>query len=248
MLKHLLLVLFLVPLFSCSSYRYINTFDSDNVEKKSRAFQYEDDNLIVSYDLSNAELTFSIYNKSDRPIFLNWDLSNFILNGYSYDYFLESADFLSASSIVHNGVQAAKVTFSILSKEKPVNQIPPRSRIAVAKFSIGVILFDNEESFVREELRKKGFYEQVFDKETTPLNFRNFLTYSFDIDGQNHLYVDNAFWLSHAEFLKNKAYANRYQRHYRYDKYIIESQETSLALSLMIFIPISLIVILGASL
>lgn len=244
MIKYVLFFL-LLPLFSCGTYRYVNTFDSETVVMNSRAFQYEDDNLIVSYNLSNGELAFSIFNKSSQPIFLDWNLSNFILNGYSYDYYLESADFLSASNISYRGSQAEKVTFSILSKEKPVNQIPPRSRIAVAKFSIGLILFDNEDSFVRKDLRDNGFYKEEFDKKTTPLNFRNYLTYSFDKDIRNPLYVDNDFWLSRAELLNNRAFNERSPSDFTYNGHLSQlKNKEATALAVALFIPISLLILL----
>jgi hypothetical protein len=85
-------VILLIVVSSCKSVSYYQVYKAQPVEKvanKGNALVYEDENVMVSYDLFNegGDIGFKIQNLSNDDIYLNLERSYFILNGIANRYY-----------------------------------------------------------------------------------------------------------------------------------------------------------------
>lgn len=85
-------VIVLITFSSCTTLNYYQVYKAqplDEVTKKGDALVYEDDNVIISYDLfdEGGNIGFKIQNRTNNDIYLHLDKSYFILNGFANRYY-----------------------------------------------------------------------------------------------------------------------------------------------------------------
>lgn len=222
-------------LFGCKS--YVQVFKTNSsIEKDTDGFYvYENDTLKITYSFWNAKglMTFSILNKSNRPIYIDWKKSSYIDNSVKLDYWVdeEKSNVLSGySSYYYDGpllrpdyVMSNTLVTSISStvKVERITFIPPSSYYYRSQFYILPINFfkldtktEPEEVPRKDKPKKKTkVYKANYTKGSSPLIFRNFLTFSFSEKFESEFYVDNEFYIQQILEMDNK-----YFEQYKFDE------------------------------
>ena len=169
---------------SCVVTHQVFEVSSNNVIQKNTEYVFENDSLKISYDLwsyNGGSMKFTLFNKTNKPLYLDWNHSNYIWNGYSVDYWQDIETSKNIGVGVRNTNQFNSVItwqgFSVVSKEKPSAQIPPNSQIIVSKFNI------NHPKIEKQKVKKINTID--LKKDSTTLNFRNYLALSFDKEFNN---------------------------------------------------------------
>lgn len=197
------MLIFLSCAPSYKAFQIIET-NSNEVAYKEGIYAYEKDEVELSYNFWQGKpiINFTIFNKSPKPIYIDFDKSHFILNGESYDYYEDIEQVSSVSSakgvssyynygLLHTNSIESQV--STKYKRKRIVQIPPKSYI---RFSDNVNLnysIDNCETAI---IKKGNPYILTFEEKNSPVQFRNYITYSTDVNMSNLAVIDNDFWVS----------------------------------------------------
>lgn len=219
----IILSLFSFILISCSS---SNTFyqlvkvESDDLNSSLYGYVYENDDVLVTYNFwsNHGNPGFKVFNKSDRILFVNLKNSFFIKNGIVYDYYKarsfstseqgyisETSDFTNDASIYsvykqYQGVDAMSYAESrsvgLETSEQQYISIPPKSARFFSEYTILIspLINCDVERFPDED----EIQEVNYNKNDTPLTFRNFISYT--LNSNSHLEdqktIDNSFWIS----------------------------------------------------
>ena len=212
-MKIIIPLIVLSSFFSSCSTLYVQVYETDskNVTFRSEKYSYEDENVYVTYDLwaERGILNFTIYNKTNNPIYIDWKNSNFVRLDYSFNYWQDvekitgkSKTYSAATVSGSSGFgYSTSVGHFINKRERPSEQLPPKSYIRVDKF------FLSNQKVYDPKLKVKGdIISQDFNKNNTPLYFRNYLAYSFDKDFNDLTFIDNDFWVSRKQVMKRKTF------------------------------------------
>src|SRR5690606_10983540 len=143
-MKYVLCVLGIAALSSCSPYQVITTeADTDNVKISGGFYTYEDDTLIIRYDLwgNGGKIKMSIYNKIEKPIYIDWNKSSFVYNGEKRSYYHERS-VINSVAINANETSVrrrygrvgaynagATVMSGVSEKEERITFIPPNTTV-----------------------------------------------------------------------------------------------------------------------
>lgn len=209
MLRIFLFAVLIANLYACTTLRYqVSTVSSENVNTN---FEFSNDDLILTYGFwaEGGYLSMAITNKSSDPIYIDWERSNFIFNGYSYDFFSNMTT-ISSLGAYNNYSNSELITINqnpgvigntsgrystktTVFSDKKFTQIPPRS-------------FSNSKSISLDFpwLNFSKIKKQDFRKNEAILVFRTYIAYSKDKNMTDLLFVDNEFWVSSVELVKNK--------------------------------------------
>jgi hypothetical protein len=206
-MKAQILLIFLVVtlLQSCIITHQVFEVSSNNVNQKNNDYIFENDSLKISYDLwsyNGGTMKYTIFNKTDKPFYIDWKFSNYIWNGYSIDYWQDIETSKNIGIGIKNSNQFISVTnwegFSVVTKENPSAQIPPKSQITISKFNI------NHPKIDIQKIKKIKSFD--LEKDSSTLNFRNYLALSFDKNLDNLFFVDNEFWVSKVHIMNDKTF------------------------------------------
>ncbi len=212
-------------LASCKpSVRLVDTESVGKNEVKNSVCENED--IKVTYDMwsENGIMYFSLYNKADKPMYIDWKRSVCVYNDWKNDYWVEkttSQTYLVPTGTGKNVTYERKV--STVTAER-YTFIPPHTYVSVPmSYSIAsnsnlqanttqtseskatVVVTDNlkyDKTASKVKIPSttgKGTvkaYEKTFSKETSPIRFRNFLTYSFDENFKTEKYIENEWYVS----------------------------------------------------
>jgi hypothetical protein len=169
-----------IALSACTDYQYI-TVNSNLKKTESKEFSIENDTVSIKYKFSgeNFKLSQTIFNKLQVPLYIDWLKTNIIVNGNQIgdSIYENQAGYIAPQSrvtIVSNPLMQQFINI------KPLETIP---QAIVNKGE------NNEWTLL------------TFDKTTTPLYFRNFLTLTTHEDFSGAINIDNSFWFS--EILQN---------------------------------------------
>ena len=165
----------ILALSGCTEYQYI-VVNSNLNKNDNKEFNIENDTVSIKYTFSgqNFRLSQTIFNKLQVPLYIDWQRTNIIVNGNQI-----------SDSIYENqaGYIAPLSKVTIVSNpllEKFIN-LKPLESIPQAVVNKGV---------------NKDWVMLTFDKETTPLYFRNYLTLTTHDDFTFPMNIDNSFWFS----------------------------------------------------
>ncbi len=206
--------------FSCSK-EYIQIYDTNttNTKQIEGLWVFETDTLKVTYEFwaSKGVMYFSLFNKLDKPIYIDWKNCSFIYNNNKLNYWIDeqqstlvsyyggyfyNGPLIIPGLTINNGVQNS---FSTTTKPERITFIPPKSNYYRSQFYLLPIDYFkfNSKTVVkttvpRNDKPKKmtNVYENLYDINTTPLKFRNFLSISLVENSNDFFYVDNNFFLS----------------------------------------------------
>ena len=169
-----------ITLSGCTEYQYV-TVNSNLKKNDNKEFSVENDTVSIKYKFTgqNFQLSQTIFNKLQVPLYIDWQRTNIIVNGnqISDSIYEDQAGYIAPQS---------KITIvSSPLMEKFIN-LKPLEQIPQAIFNKGE---NNDWTLL------------TFDKATTPLYFRNFLTLTTHDDFTEPMNIDNSFWFS--EILQN---------------------------------------------
>ena len=169
-----------IALSGCTEYQYI-TVNSNLNKNENKEFNVENDTVSIKYKLSgqNFQLSQTIFNKLQVPLYIDWQRTNIIVNGN-------------------------QISDSIY--EDQAGYIAPKSKITIVSSPLleQFINLKPLESIPQAIVNKgetKDWVMLTFDKGTTPLFFRNYLTLTTHDDFTYPMNIDNSFWFS--EILQN---------------------------------------------
>ncbi len=233
-LKFLIYFLMIYFCSSCSRYYQVMETSSTNTTVENNAFVFENSEIKITYNFweDGGVMNFILSNKTDSSIFIDWNKSHMIFNDISYEYwndaeeseaFYTSYSTTSSSSFVDalsnfklrntygNSISTTSqgkksgVISSSKYKPKKILHIPPKSGILVSKFSLTKDPFFNCD-FNMSKLNGKSPKSKSFQKNDSPLKFRNYLTYSNNETFLKTRTIDNEFYISQALFMKENVF------------------------------------------
>jgi hypothetical protein len=215
----------LLALVSCAV-NYAQLYETQPLSTtKNKGHIFENDTLRVDYSFwsENGTFSFSIFNKLNVPIYLDWKKSSFIKNNDKLNYwndivFTESIGFANSSSTVYDNTlfsTAVGFSSSLTSKPEQITFIPPQSAIykvkfqlkdsPARKFSAKYKTIDTASTFQSGLMTHIKY--KAYDETSTPLVFRNFMTFSTSDKFDKEFFVDNGFYLAKITELDRKQLA-----------------------------------------
>jgi len=169
-----------ITLSGCTEYQYV-TVNSNLKKNENKEFSVENDTVSIKYKFSgqNFQLSQTIYNKLQVPLYVDWLKTNIIVNGnqLSDSIYDNQAGYIAPQSkitIVSNPLMEEFINL------KPLETIPQA---------------------IVNKGENNDWTLLTFDKATTPLYFRNFITLTTHDDFTDPMNIDNSFWFS--EILQN---------------------------------------------
>lgn len=142
--------------------------------------KYAYDDITVSYNFwsHGGEPGFTLTNNSDKIVNVDLTKSFFVLNGTSYDYYVDREN----TSLVTGGVAAAywgllksaSTGVSQTIRSKKVVSIPPKTSRFISEYTI------TRKAYDACELGAMEFGELEFTSEDSPVKFGNIITYAKD--------------------------------------------------------------------
>lgn len=199
----LIIILFFT---SCVPMVQVLETESSDVKYVRNEYFYENSDLKVSYNLweQGGKVSFYVFNKSDNPIFIDWDKSHFIYNGTSYEYWFDSENtksfytfsnhtaFYDAMSISNK----KGITQTSTIKPKKIIHLPPKSGILVSKYIISSEPYYTCDFNLKPIIKTGDVIARKFTTITSPIKFRNYISYSFNENSSEKKIIDNDFFLS----------------------------------------------------
>lgn len=226
MKKLIFLCLTCIALISCSPSNYYQVYKvkSSDAKLSNKYYTAENDDLRISYDFWDQEgiMSFSIYNKTAKPVYIDFSRSHEILNSRSYDYFNGSQVTLSEQmnnyTVSRNYYYPGLVnTFGIGTQrsltiiQKQIVEIPPQSSISINGYNL--IETKYQDCFIRGNKLKEPV-KKVFPQDSSPLTFRNYITYDFAPNFSSAKQLDHSFWVEEIDFIDTDSF-NGDQEQYR---------------------------------
>jgi hypothetical protein len=162
-------------------------------------FQNSDVEIGYNFWTNGGKMGYYVYNKTDKPIYVNWDRSHFVLNNVSRDHYAVPRDlYFDNVSIVrktkrrvyYEGTEQLSKQTSY--QNKTVVEVPPMSKVLSDEFTFVNNVYDTK----KLHLGCKRKRSMSFAQDTTPVAFRNYVTYSFANNFQDAKVVDNGFYVS----------------------------------------------------
>jgi hypothetical protein len=201
-MKYLYAVTLLGLLTSCSTYQYV-TLESPIKSEKSSAFVIENDTVRLTYDFSGKQgpVTIGIYNKLKVPLYVDWSKSALIIGDERIPYYNNNSTInadLTSSGLRSSTYRTGSIE-GVITNNDVYSFIPPQSLAKESQLVLKSNLFSlSKFPSTLEKNRVNGmkvtsFY---FTRETSPLNFRSFLTLSTDQNFNTPIYFDHSFWVS----------------------------------------------------
>lgn len=210
----ILIPLILINLFSCSPVYQVLETSSPDTKPEKELFIFENNDVKIDFNFwsDGGSISFYIYNKLDRPIYIDWNKSHLIYNGNSYEYWIDSEQtktFYSSSTSINTVTsmntlaktssavrQTSGIESRIEIKPKKIIHIPSKSRVFVSKFSIRNNPYYNCDFNLKSIISKTEFKTKNFTQEDSPINFRNYITYSVLENFDESKIIDNQFYIS----------------------------------------------------
>ena len=208
-------------LSSCNKLYYqVYDVNSENMVQKDNSLVYENNDIKLMYNLwgENGSVGFIIQNKTNNDLFIDLTQTFFILNGKANDYFknreytntsiMEAS--LSTSYLLdwNTGLWANRyyvplpastkavkgISTGVTTKEKAIICIPANSWKVIDEYKVV--------PSIRQSCDKKTDYPKhkavvsTYNKDNSPLTFRNRISYAFDKECKNLKQIENEFYVS----------------------------------------------------
>jgi hypothetical protein len=234
-----------VILTSCGSSTYFQVYKatpSEQITLKERMMVYEDENCKVSYNLwgEGGNMGFTFFNKTDKNIYINKEECFFVLNGVSYNYYLnrvftnsksnaESASkgitqekYVSGTNnlgllqtdktYATNSTNAMTSTgYSVSYNEEKITCIPAMTSKLISEYNINQTLFRDCELFLYPS--KKQIKAITFEKIDSPLVFSNRILYTIG-RSDNLIKLENEFYVTEiSNYPENEMIGTKYKEY-----------------------------------
>ena len=206
-------------LSSCNKLYYqVYDVNSENMVQKDNSLVYENNDLKLMYNLwgENGSVGFIIQNKTNNDLFIDLTQTFFILNGKANDYFKNreftktsineaslSAFYISnwSNNLWTNRYYVpvtAKVSkgasTGITTKEKAIICIPANSWKVIDEYK--VVPSIKQTCDKKTDYPKHKAVVSTYNKDNSPLTFRNRISYAFDKECKNLKQIENEFYVS----------------------------------------------------
>lgn len=211
----------LVIVLLCSCNKRVHIYQTMTSFSDIRQPVFENDTVRIAYNFwaDNGQVSFEVFNKLSLPLYLDWKQSSFIRNGdrfnYWEDFTITATAHRSAPTIYRYERVSAGVSVSV--KPEQVSFIPPQSTIYKSQYMIQPGIDATFSSNARKitidlPLRNRLIValERSFNKSTSPVVFRNFMTFATISDFSNRFFVDNEFFVSSIVEMKYKTFRGNY--------------------------------------
>jgi hypothetical protein len=217
----LALLILMLSIIACSP-KYVALYHtkSDLPNYENQFYLYENDTLAIKYSFwqNKGIMSFSVYNKLNVPIYIDWKKSNYISNVLKFDYWSDKEVMkgkTSGYSYRYDGpllVPYLRLNGSNISSEtfKPerVTFLPPKAIIYKSSYILTTDISTSPQGSVSSKEKRpnnpqKSFtiYKKTFNKTTSPLVFRNFLTYSTQENFSEEKYVNDEFFVNEITYI-----------------------------------------------
>lgn len=206
-----------IALSSCSTYVKLVEVEAGNGKKDSdKNILFENDTVRVEYNLWGAggRMNYRVYNKLNVPLYINWFKSSYIKWDTKYSYTGDHRDlsFIPPRAYVENPVsyillrEQSSATYASTSKSG--------KRIKIENVDIRNDKNATKESVAKTWTKsgKTTVYSKTYDKTSTPLAFRNFITVSTCEsadecnNAKNLIFINNDFFVKKMTEMKTKQF------------------------------------------
>lgn len=209
-----LIVLFFAACTPQTYYQLVET-DSEDLKSSIDYLIYENDDVRISYDFwaNRGNGTFIITNLNEKDLFIDLKRSHLIINGMTNTYF-QNRNYTTpkvpifTSSTHHEIKEQRKIKFpGVTPKKIPDNSadvitfneeriicIPANSSQVVYGFELQSELY--RDCNLLRFPKTKEITSSEFNKESSPLKYRNFITYGFSESMEDIIQIENEFWVS----------------------------------------------------
>lgn len=207
-------LLMIILISSCGSYVQVFEAKTTNTQIENDKYIFENDSIKITYNLwkDKGLLSFSIYNKLNKPIYVDWKKSSYINNSIKRNYWEDTestksvekkvgSNYRTSSRIDNSHSNSTSISSSETTKPEKITFIPPKSNYIRSQFFILPIKTLRVKSYnsvqiprIDNDKKNVTISEKVFDEKSTPLVFRNFVTFSYTENFAKEFYVDNEFF------------------------------------------------------
>lgn len=196
-------------LSGCVPQAQLITLRGSNVQPGPNGFMFDNDTLTLQYSFSaqRGQMTLSVSNKLTRPLYIDWKRSVLMIDKDQIPYWRDVSDVNLSSG---SNSRYSSVTGGTISKADQIGFILPQTRIEKRQFVVvptGSLYLTGNPTIVEEKplnpLLKKPVKVNVYNygADESPLQFRNYLTFSTDKDFKTEFSVDTKFWASDVRIL-----------------------------------------------
>ena len=233
LIGHIAMLILIACLASCSTKRFCQVLSTASVDavdlNGSPVFENEEMRITYEFWAKGGQMTFTIQNKLSVPIHIDWNRSHLIHNGASFEYWTDSEETTSVHGSSSSGVMVSTlstsggqgsasgsvasrlnssrsgVTSTVRNRPKPVLHIPPGGAVTFSRFQLLTSgIYDCD--FFWKTPKISDRQQRVYERDNSPLIFRNYLTYSTDPAFAETKVVDNEFYLRSATFLSSSSF------------------------------------------
>lgn len=224
-MKNIVLLGHLIALFSftqCARETQLVTLQGSNLQSQPKGLTYENDTLRLTYqfDSERGEMRFTIFNKLRLPLYVDWKKSAYIVGKDKFDYWIDEATlnaYADSYNVRYNRWLSASSTdiSGTIRKDERIAFIPPRTEIVKNRFVVkpdGKILQRTQPQIKKVpktwiSARKPAVVKEYFyEADNSPVQFRNFLTFSTQEDFQSEFHVETEFWSPEIREMKKKQF------------------------------------------
>lgn len=189
------------------------SLDCDKL-KKDTSWVYKDSIIEVKYFCytRDGKLSFVINNLTDKPLFFDGKNSFILVGNNKYAYWTDVSVIKGTTTGVTTGLSNRYNHYSYgainaveAKLQERMNMVPPKAGIVVSRYFLHDNSLYNLSGYNMKKdtvtvnwktnSTKKTVIKKVnFDRNNSPLNFRNFITLSRTEDFKVPLYYDFSFW------------------------------------------------------
>ena len=244
MKKYFLYLLIGWVAFACKSIKnqVVEPF-SETTEGNGSFFVHHETgvDIIYSFWTKGGVMAFVIYNNSDKPIYIDWKKSSFIYQGSRLTYWedKEIRTTSGASSNITLSEASVKSLYSpfktasvgigsfngltIIDKKERITFIPPKSKYFKSSYLLATKPFSMRNATVMEVSRtdklKKTTQVKVleFDKNLSPLSFRNYITWSYDENFAVEKHIDDEFYVKKVTSMYENHFSGKMIKDFEYE-------------------------------
>ena len=214
------LFLMAIALYSCSPLTQLyETKSTLPIDQRRNQFIFDNDTVRIEYNFwgDKGILSFEIYNKLNTPIYIDWKKSSFIQNSQKFDYWINQTITNSAGySVGYYRNSWLYQSTSATSNPERILFLAPKSFIKAERFNIcsgASLLSKNSQMATISVPEHPGkmikIKHQDYELTSSPLVFRNFITYSLTEKFENESYINNIFYVSKIYEMKRSEFLNK---------------------------------------
>lgn len=209
--------------FACAKREICYVSANDPQTKKDSVYTFENDTVRIRYAFwgERGVIGFSVYNKLSKPIYIDWKKSAYVINGVKYNYWSDRTIVSSRSASVSLPIASTygwygSVGGSTTEMAAPerVTFLAPRSLVIYysgllwtgtikplpASAASAAFTITNGKHIQARQLE--------YSSTTSPIRFRNFITFSVSENFADESYIDNGFYVSKIVEVKPKYLAS----------------------------------------